>query len=102
MHKKMTLNLVVPNGKCFLFYDSRRNSKTLIVFLKLFFQKNYKLLTVFLIFGLDLKAYQKTNLICNIADIEHDDNEILRKNIDEINFNWKINENCYTSWWIWN
>ena len=93
MHKKMTLNLIVPKGEVlFCFFVSRRNSKTFNCFFEIILsKKNYKLLTVSPNIWFGFKGLsKKTNLICNIADIEHDDNEILRKNIDEINFNWKI------------
>ena len=31
------------------------------------------------------------NIVCNIADIEHDKNEISRKSIGEISIDWSIN-----------
>lgn len=88
-HKKMTLNLLVPYGKVhFTIYDSRNNQEI---------YKEYVLassdcyrLTVppNLWFGFK-GIHSKKSIILNIADILHDDKEVEKLDIKEINFNWE-------------
>ena len=86
-HKKMTLNLIVPLGSVkFVFYFEEKNK-----FLEYEIgEKNYCRLTVkpkiwFGFQGLDIKQ----NLIMNIADLEHDQNEMKKKQTKEIEYNWE-------------
>jgi len=85
-HLKMTLNLIVPYGTVmFVFMDENR-----------FFRKEtlgdqhpFRLsVPPGVWFG--FKGIEKeVSIILNISDIIHDDNEVVRKNISEINFDWK-------------
>ena len=89
-HTKMTLNLIVPVGEImFVLFDNRdQNSKP--IFKKFIIgQSNYKRLTippnVFVSFkGLN----KKMNLLLNIANIEHDPNEAVNIDLDEIKYDW--------------
>ena len=88
-HKRMTLNLVVPVGEViFIIYDDRKKSVTKGNFFKVMLSPyNYQRLTVPL--GLWLAFMGKsngTNLILNIADMEHDPDEIERLNLDKIDY----------------
>ena len=81
-HNKMTLNLCVPVGKVFfVLYDDREKSKSRgIVFHVEISVDNYQRLTVppavWLAFmGMDDSA---VNLVLNVADMEHDPDEIDR------------------------
>jgi len=92
-HKRMTLNLVVPAGKvAFVVYDDRERTKT---------RGN------FFIVEISVDAYQRltippgvwlafkgkgdgTNLILNIADLEHDPDEVERLNLNQIEYDWDI------------
>ena len=90
-HKRMTLNLVVPVGKViFIIYDGREKSATKGNFFEVILSRsNYQRLTVHP--GLWLAFMGKsngTNLILNIADMEHDPEEIERFNLDQIDYNW--------------
>ena len=90
-HKRMTLNLVVPVGKViFIIYDDREKSVTKGKFFKVMLSPfNYQRLTVPP--GLWLAFMGKSNgpnLILNIADMEHDPEEIERFNLDQIDYNW--------------
>ena len=90
-HKRMTLNLVVPVGEViFIIYDGREKSATKGNFFEVILSRsNYQRLTVHP--GLWLAFMGKsngTNLILNIADMEHDPEEIERFNLDQIDYNW--------------
>ena len=90
-HKEMTLNLVVPMGSVtFIIYDDREKSVTKGKFFKVMLSPfNYQRLTVPP--GLWLAFMGKsngTNLILNIADMEHDKEEIERLNLEQIDYNW--------------
>jgi len=89
----MTLNLVVPVGSVlFCFIDQRETSRT--------FNKNFKIiishdpyfrLTVPPQVWFGFKGISDgLNLICNIADIPHEPNEILRKDIGEFDVDWNL------------
>jgi dTDP-4-dehydrorhamnose 3,5-epimerase len=91
-HKKMTLNLTVPVGivRFVFIYDLNididlpSNCEEYMVS-----SDSYVRLTVppniwFGFQGMSLK----TNLIANIANIEHDPDEVERKSINEIEYNW--------------
>lgn len=92
-HKRMTLNLVVPAGKvAFAVYDNRERAKT---------RGN------FFIVEISVDAYQRLtvppgvwlafkgkgdgiNLILNVADLEHDPDEVERLNLNQIEYDWDI------------
>ncbi len=85
-HKRMTMNIVVPFGKVkFVFFDedsqTYRNEEI--------GEDNYLRLTIppGLWFGFK-DMTENRSLITNIADIEHDDNEVERLDINEIKYDW--------------
>ena len=93
MHQKMTLNLVVPVGKVlFCFLDVRDQSETLNETFKIVLSQDpYFRLTIppgiwFGFKGLDAGL----NLVANVADIPHDPDEVLRKEIGEIEMDWSL------------
>ena len=82
----MTMNIVVPFGKVkFVFFDedsqTYRNEEI--------GEDNYLRLTIppGLWFGFK-DMTENRSLITNIADIEHDDNEVDRLDINEIKYDW--------------
>ena len=91
MHRRMTLNLVVPIGRVlFNFLDLREDSpscgesSTFVLS-----RQPWQRLTVspgiwFGFKGLD----HGTNLICNQADLIHDHNEVMRKSLNAIEADW--------------
>lgn len=91
-HLKMRLNFVVPVGEIrFVIYDDRENSSTKGVFFDVnLSSENYKRVTIpeglwvaFEGVGEDL------NLLLNIADLEHDPNEVERKeSLTDIYYQW--------------
>ena len=87
LHKEMTLNLFVPIGYVqFCFVDGREKSKTYNEKFGIILSQNpYLRLTVppGLWFGFR-GISEGLNFICNVADIPHDPNEVLRKELNEI------------------
>ena len=87
LHKEMTLNLFVPIGSVqFCFVDGREKSKTYNENYGIILSQNpYLRLTVppGLWFGFR-GISEGMNFICNVADIPHDPDEVLRKELNEI------------------
>lgn len=92
-HFNMTLNFVVPVGEIrFVIYDDREDCKTKGSFFDITLGvKNYQRITIppnvwvaFSGIGKDL------NLLLNLANIEHDSLEIVRKErLNEISYQWE-------------
>ena len=90
-HKKMTLNLVVPVGEIrFVLFDDREVTNT--QFQEVIISKdNYCRLTVPPMVWMGFQGLSESSaMLLNIADIEHDPDEVDRKEIDKINYNWSI------------
>ena len=86
-HKKMTLNLVVPIGEVkFVVFDDQN-----IEFrLEILSQENYNRLTVPPGLWLGFMGLSKEkSMLLNVADLEHDPNEVDRLTLEEIEFNWR-------------
>ena len=93
LHQHMTLNLVVPVGSVlFCFLDIREKSSTCNETCKIILsQKPYFRLMVPPGIWFSFKGVSSgLNLICNIADMPHEPNEIMRKEIDEIEMDWSL------------
>ncbi len=90
-HTKMTLNLIVPIGEIqFVIYDDRESSKSKDSFFETKLSiNNYMRLTISPNLWFGFKGLGKDlNLLLNLADIEHDPKEIIRLELDKINYNW--------------
>lgn len=90
-HIKMVLNLVVPVGEIeFVIYDDRKNSSTFNQFFSIkLSQKNYNRLTIPVGVWMAFRGISsETNMLLNIASIEHDPTEALVKELNEINYDW--------------
>jgi len=93
LHKQMTLNLVVPVGSVlFCFMDFRKKSTSYNEIYKIILsQKPYSRLSVPPGIWFGFKGMSDgLNLVCNVADIPHDSQEVLRKDIDEIEIDWSV------------
>lgn len=94
-HNKMTLNIVVPKGIIrFVIYDNRNLSKTKNKFFEVTLsQKNYFRLTIppKVWFGFQCLD-DETSILLNIANIPHLPSEVLKKDICDIDFDWKLKE----------
>tara|TARA_B100001057_G_scaffold458014_1_gene506829 strand:- start:446 stop:871 length:426 start_codon:yes stop_codon:yes gene_type:complete len=89
LHKKMTLNLVVPIGKVkFVFFLPNQKDKFKIVEIGED-KEYYKRITVppKICFGFKGLARQKS-LILNIADIKHSVKESIKFDLDYCNYDW--------------
>lgn len=86
-HKKMVLNLIVPTGAVkFVVKNPENIEKTFETILS---KENYSRLTIQPGFWFGFQGIgEGLNLVANIASIEHDPNEVERKNLDEIKHEW--------------
>jgi len=92
-HKRMTLNLVVPIGEVtFVIYDDIGGSKSKGKFFKVTLsQINYQRLTIPPGLWMAFKGNgNKTNLILNVASIEHNPNEIDRLDLGQVDYDWGL------------
>ena len=90
-HLKMTMNIIVPVGEVtFVLFDDRENSNSVNNFFSVKLSPtNYNRLTVPPGIWHAFKGHNHDlNLILDIADIEHQPDEIIRIELDEISFNW--------------
>ena len=93
LHKKMTCNLLVLSGAVmFGFYDLRKSSSSYREKYKLQLSiKDYSRLTIPNGVWFGFKGLSKNlNLICNIANMPHDPDEVSRKAVSEIDFDWEV------------
>jgi dTDP-4-dehydrorhamnose 3,5-epimerase len=87
----MVLNLIVPLGEIeFIIYDDRVESSTFNSFFSLkLSQKNYRRLTVPPGVWMAFRGIgNETNMLLNLASIEHNPSEAITKKIDEIKYIW--------------
>jgi len=85
-HKEMVMNLAVPYGEVkFIFFDN----KLLNFREEIIGYKNYSRITVpsNIWFGFQGMA-DPHSLIINFANIEHNDNEVERMNLNNISYDW--------------
>jgi dTDP-4-dehydrorhamnose 3,5-epimerase len=88
-HKKMTLNLMVPVGEIrFVLFDDREVLNT--QFQEIIISKNnYCRFTVPPMIWMGFQGFSDGgSMLLNIANMEHDPNEVDRKEVDKINYNW--------------
>lgn len=91
-HSKMTLNLVVPIGKIkFVCFDDRKESRTYLEYNEYIIgpDVNYSRLTIEPGIWMAFQGVgQSTNMLLNIADIEHDPEESIRCDINNFKYEW--------------
>ena len=86
-HTKMTLNIIVPVGNIeFVVYDE--NSKEF--FSTKLSHNNYQRLTIKAGLWMAFKGLDKYNMLLNLASIEHDPNEAVNIELNDINYKWEI------------
>jgi len=84
-HTEMTLNLVVPIGVIkFVVYDE--NTKEF--FSITLSQNNYQRLTVKPNVWMAFRGIDENNMLLNLASIEHDPNEAVNRELNEIKYEW--------------
>ena len=86
LHQSMTLNLVVPIGRVlFVFFLPDKNIFKEIVI----GESNYQRITVSPGIWFGFKGlHESDSLIMNVADIEHNPDEVLRKSVNEFKYDW--------------
>ena len=84
-HLKMTLNLVVPQGKVRFVIVDENTKQFNEVILSL---ENYQRLTVSPGLLVAFQGLEKNNLILNIADLAHDPAEVIRAELDHFPYSW--------------
>jgi dTDP-4-dehydrorhamnose 3,5-epimerase len=87
-HERMTLNIIVPKGKIrFILFDDRdfHNIQIQEIIIS---KDNYCRLTVPPMIWMGFQGVDNDSMLLNIANIEHDPNEVDNKNIENIDFNW--------------
>jgi len=91
-HKQMVLNLVVPVGTVrFILFDDRDNQDNVYHFqeVTLSIENGYSRLTIPPMIWVGFQGLGlQTSLVLNIANIEHSPEEVERKELAEIKFNW--------------
>ena len=90
-HHEMTLNLIVPVGRIrFVLYDDREKSDSCGRFQDLVLSRdNYCRLTVPPLLWMGFQGLGENNsVLLNIANIPHSPDEVDRKEIDQIPFDW--------------
>ena len=88
-HREMTLNLIVPLGKIkFVMFDDRKGSNNR--FQEVIISKeNYCRLTVPPMIWMGFKGLSSfKSILLNIASIPHNPNEVDKKEIDKIQYDW--------------
>ena len=84
-HTQMILNLVVPVGEIeFVVF----NEDTKEFFNEKLSQNNYKRLTIEANLWMAFRGLDETNILLNLASIEHDPSEAINIDIDEIRYEW--------------
>ena len=94
-HREMTLNLVVPSGSIqFVVFDDRQTSSNKGVYYNVILSmNNYCRLTIPPMVWFGFQGIETgTNLLLNVANIQHDPQESDRKQIDDIRFDWEIKQ----------
>jgi dTDP-4-dehydrorhamnose 3,5-epimerase len=90
-HREMTLNLIVPMGEIrFVLFDDRTPKNGSFQEITLSIEKYYRL-TIPPMVWLGFQGKANTNsMLLNIADLTHEPDEVDRKNINEIEFDWSL------------
>ena len=83
-HTEMTLNLVVISGEIeFVIYDDNK-----FITIKLSPKNNYQRLTIKPNLWVAFRGLGENNMLLNIANIEHNPNEAINRDLEEIKYEW--------------
>ena len=90
MHKKITLNIVVPIGNVrFVLFEMKKNKVSKIEEVKIG-QDDYRLLTINpkIWYGF-IGISKNPSMIVSLTNMLHDENEMVRENINFFDYNWR-------------
>ena len=89
-HTLMNMNLVIVSGAIrFVIYDDRETSKTQNSFFEIVLSlSNYQRLTVPAGLWMAFQGVSDSNLLMNLASIEHDPTEVLQVPLSTISYHW--------------
>ena len=85
-HTKMTLNIVVPIGEIEFAIYNENEKKFLNIQLS---KENYQRLTISPGLWLGFRGIDDSNMLLNLANIQHNPKESKIKNLDEIKYEWQ-------------
>ncbi len=84
-HKEMVLNLVVPTGAIeFVIYNEKEQE----FFSVILSQNNYQRLTVAPGLWMAFRGIEENSMLLNLASIEHNPNEAINLDLNEIKYAW--------------
>ena len=92
-HHLMTLNIVVPVGEIrFIMFDDRCGSSSYGLYQNVTLSRSkYARLTIPPMIWMGFQgASEDSSMLLNIADIQHSSQEVDRKSVDEIDFDWSL------------
>lgn len=84
-HKEMVLNLVVPTGAIEFIIYSEKEQEFFSVILS---QNNYQRLTVAPGLWMAFRGIEENSMLLNLASIEHNPNEAINLDLNEIKYAW--------------
>jgi len=89
-HTRMTLNIIVPVGQIkFVLYDDREESKSTGCFFEISLSlQNYFRITIPPNIWVAFSGEGENNLLLNIANLSHDPDEVVRKDLEFLNYTW--------------
>lgn len=89
-HEEMTSNLIVPIGKVkFVFVDINEGFQNIFKEI-IISSQNYKRITVPPGIWFGFQGLEEQNIIVNLTDILHDENELKRLNVNEFKYKWEL------------
>lgn len=91
LHQKAILNLIVIKGSVkFVLCNNNNNSNLETFEFILNLKRNYKKLIIPPNIWFAFQGMEEENVILSLSNIEHDPNEIIRENLDFIEYDWSL------------
>ncbi len=84
-HKKMISNLIVINGEIEIVFHNENTKEFLNIIIS---QNNYQRLTVNAGLWMAFRGIKTNNILFNLSNIEHDPNEAINADLNEIDYKW--------------
>ncbi len=93
-HRQMQLNLIIPIGRVkFVLFDDRNGVENSVFQEVILSPENYLRLTIPPLIWVGFQGLAKENsTLLNIASIEHSDEELDRRSLNDINYSWELSK----------